>query len=161
VTETIVDIADRTNTVNLPRFGACTYRDDEVITFPWGLPGFGTLRRFIALNLDGQERFVWLQSLDDPSVAIPVADPWQIFADYAPHLPPYALSSLDLGNPEDFVTLCVVVVSPGAVEMTMNLLAPVVVNLRTRTARQITLETGGYSVRTPIPRKRVAAAAGA
>ena len=160
MTETTV-AADREITVELPRFGTCTYRESEVLTFPWGLPGFANLRRFIALNLGGQEKFVWLQSLDDPSVALPTADPWQIFADYAPHLPPYATSSLDLRNPEDFATLCVVVVTPGAAEMTMNLLAPIVVNLRTKTGRQITLETGGYSVRTPIPRKAPAAAAGA
>ncbi len=59
------------------------------------------------------------------------------------------------------MTLCVVVVTAGAAEMTMNLLAPIVVNLRTRIARQVTLEAGGYSVRTPIPRKAPAAAAGA
>ncbi len=161
MTQTIVETAEREITVDLPRFGPCTYREDEVLTFPWGLPGFGTLRRFIALNLESQDKFVWLQSLDDTAVAIPVADPWTIFADYAPQVPPYAISSLDLRKPEDFVTLCVVVVSPGAVEMTMNLLAPIIVNLRTRTARQITLETGGYSVRTPIPRKAPAAKAGA
>ena len=40
----------------------------------------------------------------------------------------------------------------------MNLLAPVVINLVTRTGRQVTLETGGYSVRTPIPRKAPPAA---
>jgi flagellar assembly factor FliW len=160
VTDTFVD-TDREITVELPRFGSCTYRESEVIAFPWGLPGFASSKRFIALNLDGQEKFVWLQSLDDPSVAIPTADPWSIFADYAPKLPPYATSSLELRSPDDFATLCVVVVTPGAAEMTMNLLAPVVVNLRTRTGRQITLETGGYSVRTPIPRKAPAATAGA
>jgi len=160
MTETTV-AADREITVELPRFGTCTYRESEVLTFPWGVPGFANLRRFIALNLGGQEKFVWLQSLDDPSIALPTADPWQIFADYSPHLPPYATSSLDLRNPEDFATLCVVVVTPGAAEMTMNLLAPIVVNLRTKTGRQITLETGGYSVRTPIPRKAPAPAAGA
>jgi flagellar assembly factor FliW len=160
VTQTIVD-TDRELTVDLPRFGSCTYRESEVLSFPWGLPGFASQKRFIALNLGGQEKFVWLQSLDDPTVAIPTADPWQIFGDYAPQLPPYATSSLDLRSPEDFATLCVVVVTPGAAEMTMNLLAPVVVNLKTRTARQITLETGGYSVRTPIPRKAPAPAAGA
>lgn len=156
-----MDTADREITVDLPRFGVCTYRESEVLTFPWGLPGFGTLRRFIALSLEGQERFVWLQSLDDADVALPTADPWQIFADYSPQLPAYATSSLDLRQPEDFVTLCVVVVTAGAAEMTMNLLAPIVVNLETRTARQVTLEGGGYSVRTPIPRKAPAAAAGA
>jgi flagellar assembly factor FliW len=161
MTETTVDAADREITVALPRFGTCTYRESEVLTFPWGLPGFASQRRFIALNLGGQEKFVWLQSLDDLSVALPTADPWQIFEDYSPNLPPYASSSLDLRNPEDFATLCVVVVTPGAAEMTMNLLAPIVVNLRTKTGRQITLETGGYSVRTPIPRKAPAPAAGA
>ncbi len=156
-----METADREIIVDLPRFGTCTYRESEVLTFPWGLPGFANLRRFIALNLEGQEKFVWLQSLDDPAVALPTGDPWQIFEDYAPHLPPYATSSLELQRPEDFATLCVVVVIAGAAEMTMNLLAPVVVNLRTRIGRQITLETGGYSVRTPIPRKAPAATAGA
>ena len=153
--------ADSEITIELPRFGTFTYRESEVLTFPWGLPGFGGLRRFVALSLEGQEKFVWLQSLDDVGVALPCVDPWQIFPDYAPQLPSYATSSLELGRPEDFVTLCVMVVTPGAAEMTMNLLAPIVVNLRTGVGRQITLETGGYSVRTPIPRKAPAATAGA
>ena len=50
MTETIVENADREISVDLPRFGKCTYRESEVLTFPWGLPGFGTLRRFVALN---------------------------------------------------------------------------------------------------------------
>jgi flagellar assembly factor FliW len=159
VTETyVVETADREIALELPRFGPVTYLESEVLSFPWGLPGFGNLRRFVALSLEGQEKFVWLQSLDDLGVAIPTADPWQIFADYDPRLPAYAAGTLEIERPEEFVTLCVVVVTAGAAEMTMNLLAPIIVNLRTRTARQITLETGGYSVRTPIPRKASATA---
>jgi flagellar assembly factor FliW len=161
VTETTVEPPDQQISIELPRFGTCTYAESEVLTFPWGLPGFGSLRRFLALSLEGQERFVWLQSLDDVSVALPVSDPWQIFPDYAPKLPGYATASLEIGSPEEFTTLCVVVVTNEAVEMTMNLLAPIIVNLKTRVGRQITLETGGYSVRTPIPRKAAPAPAGA
>jgi flagellar assembly factor FliW len=161
VTETSVETAEKEITIDLPRFGSFSYRESEVLTFPWGLPGFDAQRRFVAINLAGQENFVWLQSLDDVSVALPTADPWKIFDDYAPQLPPYASSSLEIQRPEEFVALCVVVVTPGASEMMMNLLAPVVVNLRTRVGRQIMLETGGYSVRTPIPQKTEAAAAGA
>jgi flagellar assembly factor FliW len=157
----MVQPADRETTLELPRFGTFSYRESEVITFPWGLPGFASQRRFVAINLEGQDKFVWLQSLDDVSVALPTCDPWQIFADYAPQLPPYASSSLDIQRPEEFVALCVVVVAPGAAEMTMNLLAPIIINLRTRAGRQIMLETGGYSVRTEIPRITPATAAGA
>lgn len=155
------ETADREIALDLPRFGAFTCRESEVLTFPWGLPGFPTLRRFVALSLEGQERFVWLQSLDDLKIALPVADPWQVFPDYAPQLPHYATVSLEIERPEDFVALCVVVVSSGAAEMTMNLLAPIVVNLRSGIGRQVTLETGGYSVRAPLPRKEPAATAGA
>ena len=161
MTETSVETTEREITIELPRFGTCSYLESEVLTFPWGLPGFGSLRRFLALSLEGQERFIWLQSLEDVSVALPMADPWQIFPDYAPKLPGYATSSLEIVAPEDFTTLYVVVVTAEAAEMTMNLLAPVIINLRTRVGRQITLETGGYSVRTPIPRKAAATPAGA
>jgi flagellar assembly factor FliW len=144
---------DHTNIVVFPRFGECTYLDSEVIEFPWGLPGFGDLRRFVVLQVAGQQGFIWLQSLDDLKMAIPLADPWSVFEDYDPHLPHYAQVALDLERPEDFVIMCVVVVTKDAQEMSMNLLAPVVINLKTRTGRQVMLENSGYGVRTPLPRR--------
>jgi flagellar assembly factor FliW len=152
VTETLPEeTIEIERTLEAPRFGTVTYRDSEVLTFPWGMPGFNHLRRFLALNLESSS-FVWLQSIEEPGIALPTADPWTIFADYAPRLPSYAVTSLELGGPDSFVTLCVVVVTAGAETMTMNLLAPIVVNLETRTARQVTLEGSQYSVREAIPR---------
>ena len=149
-------VAEPTTTIDLPRFGEFTYADSEVIEFPWGIPGFSKLHRFIALQLDEQPRFVWLQSLDDLAVALPTADPWSIFPDYEPKLPAYATTALDLKSAEDFSILCVLVVTKDAEEMTMNLLAPVIVNLKTRRGRQVTLEGTDYSVRTPVPRTKPA-----
>lgn len=139
------------------RFGEVSYADTDVIEFPWGLPGFANLRRFLALSLPDQSNFIWLQSIDDPQTALPAADPWQIFTDYEPRLPAYATEALELQSAEDFTILCVVVVTKGAEEMTMNLMAPIVVNLKTRRARQVMLENSGYSVRAAIPRKGVEA----
>jgi flagellar assembly factor FliW len=147
--EAAPDVSD-VITTDLPRFGTCSYRESDVILFPWGLPGFGHLRRFLVLALEGQEHFVWLQSLDAPEVALPAADPWAFFPDYAPKLPGYARLSLDLQRPEDFTTLGVVVVKPSG-EMTMNLLAPIYINLVSRVARQVPLESGDYGVRVPLP----------
>lgn len=149
-------VADPTTTIDLPRFGEFTYADSEVIEFPWGIPGFSKLHRFIALQLDEQPRFVWLQSLEDLSVALPTADPWSVFPDYEPKLPPYAMTALELSSPADFAILCVLVVTKDAADMTMNLLAPVIVNLKTRRGRQVTLEGTDYSIRTPVPRIQAA-----
>ncbi|HEY8312732.1 MAG TPA: flagellar assembly protein FliW [Candidatus Baltobacteraceae bacterium] len=141
------------NRLETKRFGEVSFVDSETIEFPWGLPGFAELRKFLALSLAEQPNFVWLQSIDDPNVALPCSDPWQIFPDYDPKLPGYAKAALELEQPDDFTILCVVVVTEEAHEMTMNLIAPVIVNLKTRRGRQIMLENSGYAVREPIPRK--------
>lgn len=140
-------------TIDLPRFGACTYSPSEVIEFPWGLPGFPTLHHWLPLNLDSQPSFVWLQSLDDVSVSLPAIDPWMVFENYDPKMPAYAFQSLDIKDAGEFATLCVVVVTPNAEQMTINLMAPVIINLRTRKARQIMLDNSTYSAREPMPRK--------
>jgi flagellar assembly factor FliW len=72
-------------------------------------------------------------------------------------MPAYATEALDLRNPEDFTILCVVVVTKDGQEMTMNLMAPIVLNLKSRRARQVMLENSPYSVRTAIPRKHLEA----
>ncbi len=142
-----------TTSIDLPRFGQLEYVETDVIEFPWGIPGFPALHRWLLLSLDQHPGYVWLQSLDDPKVAIPTADPYFIFESYDPKLPPYAFVALDVKQAEDFTLLCVVVVTANAEEMTMNLMAPIVVNLRSRKARQVMLENSNYSVREPIPRK--------
>lgn len=147
----------QTFTVSTSRFGEVTFAENDVLEFPWGLPGFADQRRFLALSLVEQPSFVWLQSVDDPSVALPASDPWQIFPDYEPHMPAYATEALELRSAEDFTMLCVVVVTKDAAEMTMNLMAPIIVNLKTRRARQVMLENSPYSVRTPIPRRNLEA----
>ncbi len=143
-----------TMTVVTQRFGEVSYTEADVFEFPWGLPGFSDLRRFLALSLAEQPNFVWLQSVDDPKIALPAADPWQIFPDYEPRMPAYATEALELQSAEDFTILCIVVVTKDAQEMTMNLMAPIVLNLKTRRARQVMLESSSYSVKTAIPRKQ-------
>lgn len=154
--ETTLEASEEMTTIDLPRFGLCSFVENEVIAFPWGLPGFAQLRRFLALSVPGQEGYVWLQSLDDVKVALPLCDPWSLFENYEATLPQYARQSLTIEAADDFCVLCVCVVGDGAAEMTINLLAPVVINLKTRTGRQITLESQRYSVRTPIPRRATA-----
>ncbi len=148
-------------TIATVRFGEVTFTDEDTIEFPWGVPGFTEFRRFLALSLAEQPSFVWLQSVDDPSIALPAADPWQIFADYEPRLPGYATETLEIKGPEDFTILCIVVVTKDAEEMTMNLMAPVIINLKTRRGRQVMLDNSNYSVRAPIPRKLHAETQGA
>jgi len=138
--------------VDLPRFGPFHYTDSETIHFPWGLPGFAELRRFVVLTLPSNEQIIWLQSLERIEVAIPLTDPWRLFEDYAPVLPESARLSLEIVAPDDFALMGVLVAdsTSGDVKQYINLLAPVVINLKKKIGRQVMLEGTDYSIRTPI-----------
>jgi flagellar assembly factor FliW len=139
-----------TKTVDLPRFGSCTYNESDIFVFPWGLPGFDELRAFVVLQLEIQDQILWLQSLDDLTVALPLGDPFTFFPDYEPKLPNFAQLSLDLQNPEDFLILAVMVGTDGGPTF-MNLMAPIIMNLKNHIARQVPLEGTAYTVAMEIP----------
>ena len=137
-------------TIELPRFGSCTYSEADIFVFPWGLPGFDDLRAFIVLQLETQDQIMWLQSLDDLSIALPLGDPFTFFPDYDPKLPNFAQLSLNLEQPEDFLILAVMVGTDGGPTF-MNLMAPLIMNLKLRIARQVPLEGSQYTVAMEIP----------
>jgi flagellar assembly factor FliW len=74
-----------TLTVESTRFGTLEIDDPEPIRFPAGLIGLGG-RDFVLLHHDPDSAFSWLQSLDDPALALPVTNPWAFFSDYAVEL---------------------------------------------------------------------------
>lgn len=147
--------ADVRHFVDLPRFGPFHYTDAETITFPWGLPGFAGLRSFVVLTVPETKPYIWLQSLENLDVAIPMVDPWAIFSDYGPTLPDNAQRCLQIEEASDFALMAVVVTENGGQDTFVNLLAPIVINVRRMMGRQIMLEGSDYSVKTAVP-KRVA-----
>ena len=63
------------------RFGRVEIADDAVINFPDGLIGLpGT--RYALIAQTESSVFLWLHSVDDPAVALPVANPWLFFGNY-------------------------------------------------------------------------------
>lgn len=138
--------------VTTTRFGEISVPEEDVFTFKWGLPGFGFLREFVVLAIEEQKPYVWLQSLERAEIALPMIDPWVLFDDYDPRLPAVTAAVLEIERADDFCIMCICVVGPDAKEMTVNLLAPIVLNLRSRVGRQVMLEDCDYSVRTPVPR---------
>lgn len=63
------------------RFGAIEVPAESIIEFPNGLIGLGG-SRYALLARSEEATFVWLHSLDDPALAIPLTDPFRFFSDY-------------------------------------------------------------------------------
>jgi flagellar assembly factor FliW len=68
-------------TIESSRFGTLEIEAGAIIEFPTGLIGLGG-RRWAVVSTSLTGPFQWLHSLDDPSLALPVTDPWAFFNDY-------------------------------------------------------------------------------
>jgi flagellar assembly factor FliW len=139
------ELTGQTVAVVSRRFGAYEVPADRVLHFPEGLIGFPGARRFALLDSTRPgSPFRRLLCLDDPELGFVVCDPASLWPGYAAALPPYE------GGAENLAVLALVTIPQKPMEMTANLMAPLVVDPRTRVGRQLVLDTGRLSTRHPI-----------
>jgi flagellar assembly factor FliW len=114
-----------TVTVESSRFGTLEIDAAEVIEFPAGLIGLGG-RSYVFVATDTDNPFSWLQSVEDPAVALPVTSPWTFFPDYCVDLSDEDEQRVAAGDD----TAVWVTVRAGAdlSDFSANLRAPIVVS---------------------------------
>ncbi len=124
------------------------------LSFVRSLPGFGDLRRFVLVELptdDGGDPVLFeLRSLEEPAVRFLCAAPTAFFPDYAFDLEEAECAELGLRDEADALVLVLLTIGRDAAPTTANLLAPVVVNARTRAAAQVILSGTDWPVRAAV-----------
>jgi flagellar assembly factor FliW len=131
--------------VNTCRFGELEINPETVITLEEGLFGFARTKRYCLLEHTPESPFRWLQSVDQGDVAFVVIDPVQFFGDYVVEIADPDAEALALDSAEDAAIVNIVTIAENYLNTTVNLLAPVVINTRTRRAKQLILANEAYS----------------
>jgi flagellar assembly factor FliW len=93
-----------TITIDSTRFGPLEIASEDVIEFPAGLIGLGGTR-FTLVSTEPEGAFRWLHSVEDPTLALPVTDPSQFFADYVVELSDEDRARFDAETAEIWVTV--------------------------------------------------------
>ena len=112
--------------------------------------GFPDHTRFALARLDDEGTVCDLRSVDDPAVSFVVVPPHVFFADYGPEVDDATVAVLGVESEDDLLTLVVVTLGASAEDATANLLAPVLVNHRTRKAAQVVLDDLDLPVKAPL-----------
>jgi flagellar assembly factor FliW len=132
------------------RFGSLRVDCSDCLCFPNGLPGFEDCRDWV-LIVESPDRAVgWLQSATWPDLAVPVTSPRRFVADYEVRLDPVELSPLGLDCASEAQILVMVAVHGDA--YTLNLKAPLAINMRRRLGRQV-LNGGDWALQHVIARR--------
>lgn len=132
-------------------FGTVTIADEKLIHFPEGIVGFPFLENFALIHdADNTESAImWLQSMDEPGFAMPVLEPQIIKDDYNPIVDDEHLLPLGKLAEEQTYLLVTMTVPPQIEKMSVNLKAPIVINMENNKAVQIIVEDD-YAVKYPI-----------
>lgn len=129
-------------------FGTVYYADEDVIHFIHGLPGFEDNKDFLLIHHEENSPFFWLQAIDPPEIALLVAEPWDYIQNYEFGFDEKEHKELKIKeNGENILILNVVVIPEDYRKMTMNLLAPIVINTDEKLGKQIILDKEDYPIK--------------
>ncbi|EON70431.1 flagellar assembly protein FliW [Lysinibacillus sphaericus] len=128
--------------------GEVEITNEDVITFPEGIPGFPDVTKFVLLPLDQDLPLALLQATESAELGFIVAYPFVFKPDYAFDLSMEDSEVLVAEREEDLVTYAIVTLKEKLSESTMNLLAPVVISMKKKVGKQIVLsDSKAYPLR--------------
>jgi flagellar assembly factor FliW len=133
--------------IDSTRFGPVEVADEAVIEFPAGLIGLGGSRYTLILREESRP-FLWLHSIDDPSLAIPVTNPGTFFSDYEVEISDAEARRIGLTDPSQAAVYVTVRAAEKLEDFRANLRAPILIV--GGQGHQVINEVDGTSVRTPL-----------
>ena len=129
-------------------FGEIEINQEDILTFPEGIPGFEDSKRYIIINNPDEENpFDWLQSVDNGDLAFVIINPFFVKPDYDIIIPESALEKLKIKDESNVALYSIVVVPEKIEDMTVNLTGPIVINVREKLGKQIILDDNRYTTK--------------
>lgn len=123
----------------------------SIIQFPQGIPAFEEEKEFVVIPLGAQSPFVTLQSVQTPSVGFMAAYPYHFKPNYAFDLEQEDLQQLQIEKSEDVLVYAILTLKDTLENSTMNLLAPVAINVKQQIGKQVVLhENAEHPLRYPL-----------
>ncbi len=124
------------------------FSEDSVVRVSGGLIGLSGHENFVIIRYQDDSPFYWLQCVDDPELALVMVNPLIFKSDYDPPIPLSVSQELDVQAAGELSIFVIVTIPAGnPQDMTANLLGPVVLNARSRRAKQLVLDDRLYSHR--------------
>ena len=115
-----------TQTLKSTRFGDVELADEAVVEFPSGLIGLRG-HRYALLPHGPDGVFVWLHSMEDPDLALPVTPPWGFFPNYEVELSDSEAERIGVSDPAEADVYVTVRAAEEAENFSANLRAPIII----------------------------------
>jgi len=133
--------------VKTGRFGQVTIGDEEIIRIPQGVLGFPEYKKFCLVDPGDDTLILWLQSIENPDVAFAVLEPKIFKPEYSAKLSAAELRELKLDNVNQSTVFSILTIPEDITQMSANLKAPLVINLKEQIAKQVVLQENEFTIK--------------
>ena len=134
-------------------FKDLVYTEQDVITFPSGIPGFEKHRQFVLVQVPEFIPFEWIVCIDGSRLRFALINPLLFLPDYDPSMSKGQIEDLGLEKPEDILMYAIVTIKDNPLDSTANLVGPIIINKNKRLGKQVIVDDDRYSTQEPILKK--------
>ena len=107
--------------INTTRFGELQVENNDIINFKDGLLGFDNLKQYFIVDPGDSTLILWLQSIEDSSVAFPIIEPKIFKPDYIAKLVPSDLAAVELESLSEAKIYSILAIPTDITKMSANL----------------------------------------
>lgn len=133
-----------------PIHGKITYKENEIITFEKGIPGFPNLKKYIIREALEDSHFSIIQSIEDKDIGFILISPFTVKENYEIKLNEEIIKNLNIKKEEDVILYSLVTLSEKVENITANLKAPLVININDKKGEQYILDKEEYKIKTKV-----------
>ena len=134
--------------INTVKFGEIEVNKESIFDFVAPIIGFNELKKYALVDYKPDSPFKWLQSMEDMELAFPITLCSFFGIDYQFDIPDEEANKLEISGADDiFVCNIANIPSSNPQGATINMLAPIVINIVNKKAMQIILKNPEFEVR--------------
>ena len=122
------------------------------VKFNKGIPGFDNIKDFVIKELEGNNNFK-IMECEESKISFVTTNPFDIYSDYEINLNDEIIKDLEIKNPEDVLVLAIITLGKTLDKSTMNLKAPIVINIKNNLGKQYILQDESYETKHPLIRR--------
>lgn len=120
------------------------------IFFENGIPGLEEYKEFEISQLGTSNKFKMITSVEESNIGFVAVSPFEVNKDYEIDLNDEIIKQLQIKEPKDVLVLNLITLGRTLEKSTVNLKAPVIINIKNNKGKQLILQDDKYSVKEPL-----------